>query len=57
MQKKPKEFLLTPKEPEIIPGKDIPSPEIQPEHPLKIVPVEEPLKTPQPEIEPGKEPA
>jgi len=50
----PKEVPITPSTPEIRPDIYIPIPKIEPEHPIKIVPVEEPGKDSPPEVEPEK---
>lgn len=52
---KPKEFPIIPKIPEVEPGRDIPTPEIQPEFPDQPIPTEKPKKNPIPEIVPPKE--
>lgn len=54
-QEKPKEFPINPPLPEIEPGIDIPTPDIQPEFPNEPIPKENPIITPKPEIEPSKD--
>ncbi|MBL0340712.1 MAG: hypothetical protein IPP71_07220 [Bacteroidetes bacterium] len=51
---KPKEVPVTPAIPEIRPDVNIPTRKTEPEHPVRIVPVEEPGKSSPPEVEPEK---
>lgn len=54
-QGKPKEVPVKPANPEIRPDINVPTPKTEPEHPIRIVPVEEPEKNSPPEVEPEKE--
>lgn len=51
---KPREIPEKPVIPEIRPDTTVPEPDVEPEHPVKIVPEEEPEKKLPPEINPEK---
>ncbi|HMT28053.1 MAG TPA: hypothetical protein PKD91_02115 [Bacteroidia bacterium] len=52
---KPKEVPETPAIPEIRPDVNIPAPKTEPEHPVRIVPIEEPGISTPPEVDPERE--
>ncbi|MBK7387869.1 MAG: hypothetical protein IPN13_16790 [Bacteroidetes bacterium] len=55
LQQKPKEIPVTPLPPDIKPDVEIPLPNTEPEHPIRIIPIEEPDKKLPPEVIPEKE--